>query len=337
MTLRSKNAYLFCLMLSGLAAADNNELADLSVYYLGGLLSDDDQYSAEISADYLLANDKWLALAAVRAETRGAFASFPGSSSTAFDMSFGQRLKTLQYSAGASWIEDEGLGSTAQYRGAFGAELDDWSLKLTVEWRDTAYHLSNFDALLRSIDEFLEDQLQQQLQSRFPQVDFNNLIALQAELDIRSLVYSLDIAYSASDSLSVFGAYTHFDYRDAPDRVQISAGLNRFGDTDRGQRVLAQINRALINSVDGLAGDFRHGFYARSASVGLDVNSGNHSWLFEYAHDKDAITGEAIRSAGLQWIAPLGEASDLRIAVGHRRAETLGNSNQISVGVFFYR
>ncbi len=337
MTLRSTTAYLFCLMLSGIAAADNDELAGFSLYYLGTTLTDNDQYSAEVSADYVFAKEKWLALAAMHADAQGASASFPGASSSAFDISFGQRFKSFQYSLGAVWIDDQGLGDTAQYRGAFGAEYDDWSFKFTTEWRDAAYHLSNFDALLRDIDSFLEEQLQQQLQSRFPEVDFANLISLQAELDIRSLAYTLDLTYTASDSLRVFGAYTYFDYRDAPDRVRLSAGLNRFGDTERGQRVLAQINRTLINSVDGLAGDFRHGFYTRSASIGLDFDSGNHNWLLEFAYDKDAISGEAFRSAGLQWIAPLGEASDLRIALGHRRANTLGNSNQISVGVFFYR
>lgn len=324
-------------MLSSLAVADNEELAGLSVYYLGATFSDEDQYSAEVSADYLFARERWLAVAAMRADTRGASASFPGASSTAFDISYGQSLNNFQYSLGTAWIEDKGLGDTVQYRAAFGAEHNDWMAKLTVEWRDTAYHLNNFDALLQSVDDFLEEQLQEQLQSRFPQVDFDNLIALQADLDIRSIAYTLDLTYSASDSLRVFGAYTHFDYRDAPDRVHLSAGLNRFGDTDRGQRVLAQINRVLINSVDGFAGDFRHGFYTRSASVGLDFNSGNHNWLLQLAHDKDAISGEAIRLASLQWIMPLGASSDLRIAVGSRQADNLGNSNQIGIGVFFYR
>lgn len=35
MTLRSTTAYFFCLMLSGIAVADNDELAGFSLYYLG--------------------------------------------------------------------------------------------------------------------------------------------------------------------------------------------------------------------------------------------------------------------------------------------------------------
>lgn len=337
MTQRTSMFCLVCVVLSSVASADNDELAGLSLYYLGGTLGDDDQYSVEVSADYLFSKERWLAFAAMRADTQGKSASFPGASSTAFDIGFGQSLNKFQYNLGAAWIEDEDLGDTAQYRVALGVEQNDWMVRLGLEWRDTAYHLSNFDALLQSIDGFLEEQLQQQLQNRFPQVDFNNLIALQADLDIRSLAYTLDLTYSASDSLSLFAAVTHFDYRDAPDRVRLSAGLNRFGDTDRGQRVLAQINRSLINSVDVLAGDFRHGFYTRSASVGLDFDSGNHNWLLQLAHDEDAISKEAIRLASLQWIAPLGAASDLRIVVANRQADHLGSSNQIGVGVFFYR
>lgn len=337
MAQQSATVLFLCVMLSSGAFADNDELAGFSVYYLGGSHSDDDQYSAEVSADYLFSKERWLGVAAMHTDARGRSAAFPGASSTAFDISLGQSLNYFQYSVGATWIEDKGLGDTAQYRGAFGAEHEEWIVKLTLEWRDAAYHLENFDSLLRGVDAFLEDQLQQQLQSRFPQVNFNNLIALQADLDIRSLAYTLDLTHTASDSLRVYGTYTHFDYRDSPNRVRLSAGLNRFGDTDRGHRVLAQINQALANSVDGLAGDFRDGFYSRSASIGLDFDSGNHNWIVELSHDKDAISREAIRSANVQWITPLGVFSDLRIAVGHRRANTLGNSSQIGIGVFFYR
>ncbi len=337
MTQRSVWFFFLGILLPGIVCADSEELAGLSVYYAGGSLSNDDQYSAEVSADYLLSEDIWLGVALMHTDTRGAYSAFPGASSTALDFSFAQTFNVFQYNVGAAWIEDEGLGNTAQYRGSLGAEHKDWMVKLSLEWRDAAYHLDNFDALLRDIDAFLEDQLQQQLQSRFPQVDFNDLLALRAELDIRSLAYTLDLTYAASDSLRVFAAYTHFDYREAPDRVRLSAGLNRFGDTTRGQRVLAQINQALINSVDGLAGDFRQGFYTRSASLGLDFERGNHSWSLQIAHDKDAISTEAIRSASVQWIAPLGASSDVRIALGHRRADTLGNSNQIGIGVFLYR
>ncbi len=324
------------LLMSNAVFAGSDELAGFSAYYVGGLFSSDEHYSIEASADLLFSDKHWLGLTAMHSDSQGPFASLPGSRSAAFDIGFGGELKPVQYSLAAAWSNDQGLGDTLRYRAALASEYADWMASLSLEWRDARYQLSNFNALLRGIDELLEAQLQEQLQARFPHINATDLLALQADLDIRSLAYTADLEYSASDVLRIYVAYTYYDYREAPDRVRLSAGLNRFGDTDRGQRVLAQINQALASSVDGLAGDFRRGFYTRSASIGLDLDHANHNWLVELSHDKDAISGQAIHSASVQWITPLADVSDLRIAITSHRAGKLGNSNQIAFGVFFY-
>ncbi len=312
---------------------------DLSftAYYLGSTWSSKGQFSVEGSLDHSFNKRNWLAVSGLTASGADESDGQPGLDTRGIDIDFGQRLEPFSWRIGAGWLGDSGLAETHRLQLGLGYERPRWQLDASFEHRTINYELESFAGLLRALDRLLEAGLRAELESRFPGVQFGDLIELNAELDLNTQIYGLDLSYNLLDQLQLFAGYSHSQFSRDPGQFELHAGLNRYGDTRQGQQVIANLNQRLINSFNGLASDFRGGLYDYSAMVGLDWGVGEHSLVMEYGFDRDAIDGSAVNSLFLQWMVPLSASLDMRLVAGRSDTRAQGALGFFGVGLLLYR
>ena len=195
------------------------------------------------------------------------------------------------------WFEPLGVRFGVAYWGDSDI-LDSRDTRGSIYWRDGRVMLA-------------ADYEYRDLRFDLPATDL--FPARTIEFDAKGIGLTSRFELSDTASLSLSGMA--YDY-------SIDLGL------DRNRIILELLSFSRLGLINSLV-DHR-------AFAALGIDAGDQRWQFEIATWKGAVDGLTTRSAGVRFLTPLGEQSDIELGIGFDDSELYGSVTFFSVFLYFY-
>lgn len=312
-------------------------MAESDTYLLlnsGVTVAEGGDYSTDASVTYGFNEQTWLSFSAAHAPA--ANGEDFDLATNGYDLSFGHEFDKLGFSLGAAWWGDRSELESLTYSAATYFKFKEWRFTLHAGRRDWEFTPEDLETLLNNLDAAIEQALRERLAERFPNADFDDLLALGLDLDTEVTGLGVGVDYTLNATLSFSLTHMQYDFSRDPGQTELTAELSRVTRTHAGQGLLARINQRLAVTFDGLGTEYKNGLYNFTTSFSTDIDLGENSLAVAYTQDKDAIDGSYLRSFSAAWIQALSPQFDIRFTLGASDTQTRGLTTFGGIGIYYF-